>query len=268
MLRTLILSAATAVLATAAVNANAANVITYYNFDTLNGGGDIEDQVGSADITNVAGTLDTDSPLGDTLGSSLASSTGITSVPQADAPSFGTGDFSVSFWFNHVDGNTAGIIDSLASGDGGLQLNFGTNALNNRLAVGIRDTGGGFQVVSSEALTGFGNWIHMAVTVDRDSATGVVFYVNGVAQGTLGDATVWSGAAVDATQDMQIGGFNGNNAGRATDNIDELAFYTGILTPTEVAGLANGTLSPTQIPEPGSLALIGLGSLCVLRRRC
>lgn len=246
-------------------SANAASVITYYSFDSITGGTTIEDQVGSADITTVAGTLNGDSPLGDTLGSSFTPS-GTSTVPSANAPTLGLGDFSITFWMNIVDddNNPKGVLDMLAGiTTGGLQLNFGTGANLDKLALGI-GTAGGFQVALSDALapgTHYDKWTHVALTVDRDGgASGVQFYVDGNSYGSA-SAAGFATTSLSPTQNLEVGAFNNSNP---IDQIDDLAIFSGVLTAQEVSDLADGTAS---IPEPGSLALLGLGGLLVASRR-
>ncbi|MEM9347648.1 MAG: LamG domain-containing protein [Planctomycetota bacterium] len=246
-----------------------ANVITYYNFDQTST--PFVDQVGPADVTFGTGaTSNTDSPLGDTLGSSFSSTSGDSAATQANSPSIGTDDFSISFWMNLASsqsgGDANGILDMLANTNtGGLQVLISPS---DNIALGVGAAGNSFQNrLSSAALSAsnFDTWTHIAITVDRDSATGITYYVNGSVLGTSQDPTAYDGISLVPTKDLDVGSANGVFVTNGL--LDDLAIYTGVLTSQEVSGLAAGTLSPSQIPEPGSLALLGLGGLLVARRR-
>ena len=51
-------------------------------------------------------------------------------------------------------------------------------------------------------------------------------------------------------------------------SLDDVAFYDQTLTAAQAVGLSSGTLTPlTVVPEPASLALIGMSGLTLLRKR-
>ena len=114
----------------------------------------------------------------------------------------------------------------------------------------------GAQVVISNNLLGTitqedAAWVHVAVNVDRENEAAEIFFDN-VSQGSYDISplagNIWPG------QDMQIGVINnGTTAGAAQQcGLDDLAFYTGLLTETDRAALAAGTVSPREITEgPG-----------------
>jgi hypothetical protein len=103
-------------------------------------------------------------------------------------------------------------------------------------------------------------WHHLAYT--GDATNGGAFYVDGTQVST--DA-----APLNNTQTvndvMEIGGssrFSEDWDGR----LSQVAIYNERLSDVDIAALANGA-DPQNIPEPGSLALVGLGGLLIARRR-
>jgi hypothetical protein len=100
-------------------------------------------------------------------------------------------------------------------------------------------------------------WYHLAVTFDGST---FIFYVNGSAAITSGG---WSGYLADHHFDAQIGA--GDNTGFLPFNggVDEVAFYTNILTATQVtnhytAGLGSfsgRSFPPMIIEDPGSITV-------------
>jgi len=100
-------------------------------------------------------------------------------------------------------------------------------------------------------------WVHVAATWDSDSDEKHL-YVNGVLEDTQGFGGIdqdWGGNFVVGGHDAHTG------AGRGfLGKIDELRVFDGLLTQSEVQ-------TYMSIPEPGTLALLGLGGLLLAIRR-
>jgi len=101
---------------------------------------------------------------------------------------------------------------------------------------------------------------HIVLT---DDAGDVTIYFDGVADATDFDYTPGT-LTVDKTT---IGALRRTSTGfYLTGQVDEAAFFNYALDQQEVSLLAAGT-DPAVIPEPSSLAIIGLGLLSARRRR-
>ncbi len=176
---------------------------------------------------------------------------------------FGTGDWSFSYWVydNTSDGDIKGprIFDCLTGTTTGLQL--GTNATplyNFRM-----DDDEGAATISNNTLPVYfatDQWVHVAVTVDRTNFVGEVYF-DGVSQGTF---TILSSATgqIYPTQDMDIGVINGGDSTNGSDaqdsGLDDLAFYDGLLSAADIAGLASGMVTPLDyLPTPGTAYCFG-----------
>ncbi len=253
-----------------------ANVLHYWDMS----GAGTTDSVGG--VATTAGTnLDvTSSAYGAAPGSGgqyLTTTLGSWGVPMtADihdgtnptAMNFGTSDFSFSYWSydDTNDGDLRGprIFDSLLGTSTGIQLGTNLTPLYN-LRIDDSD-GGAFISNNTLAINQPGlQWVNITVNVSRSTGEAEIFF-GGVSQGTF---PVSSTGDIYPTQDMEIGSVNGgiNEGGLEGAGLDDLAFYDGTLSGAEITGLANGTLTPDQIPEPGSLILLSLGAMGFLRRK-
>ena len=242
-------------------------VIMYHDFEQA---GSSEDQVGSADVTwgATGASANADSPLGDTLGSSFNSTSATSTATQASAPTIGLSDFSISFWMNlssaESGGSANGVLDMLSGSTGGGMQVLISPTDNIALGVGAAS----FQNRLSTVALGAGNfdaWTHIAITVDRDNASGITYYVDGVQFGGNQDPTAYAGTSIAANQDLQVGSAN---ALPLNGLLDDLAIYTDVLSAAQVASLADGSNTPlTVVPEPSSVCLFSLGGLALIFRR-
>jgi hypothetical protein len=257
--------------------------IAYWNFttsaDTIGGIPTVE--LGTPDLS-------IDSSYGSTLGSGGNSlNTVISGGDYLEADvfegssllDFGTGDFSFSYWsFDDFgtdtgDGDARGprIFDSLSGTTVGFQLGSNASGIYNfRMdddAGGsvLSNAGGNLDSLSQPQDA----WVHVSGTVDRSGLNLATIYFDGVSQGSY-DISALTGN-INPSQDMQIGVINGGgSAGTAQKSgLDDLAFYAGVLSASQIDDLRLGNTTPDAyvVPEPSSSALILLGGFGLLIRR-
>ncbi len=238
-----------------------ASVVLYYDFEQP---ASSDDQVGSADVTwGAGGKANTDSPLGDTLGSSFSSTGSASIAAQAHAPTIGTSDFSVSFWMklplaqsggvsngivDLLDGSVGGGLQVLVSPSDNIALGVGAASFQNRLSTVALASGN------------FDTWTHIAITVDRDNANGITYYVNGTQLGGNQNPTTYSGTSIAANQDLQVASAN---ALPLNGLLDDLAVYSVVLTPAQVASLAAGTETPLTVSPPDTPPSLPTGLVAI-----
>lgn len=241
----------------------------YWDFD------DIDDSVGGLTGTDVTGSNYTLSSAtygaaytgaGNAMQTEL-SGTGFT-VATGGALDFNS-DWSVSYWvYNDRAGDSDSrgvrVYDTLSGTTTGIQLGSNGSGLHN-----ARFDGGLGSVVTngqtSMPMVVEDAWSHVVMNYEFGGTVTVYF------DGVLVDTDDVSGITdpLTATQDLEIGMINGGGSLGASQQgaLDDLAFYDGLLDANQIAGLAAGTITPADVPEPTSLALLGLGGLLVARRR-
>ncbi|MFI4861702.1 MAG: LamG domain-containing protein [Phycisphaerales bacterium JB063] len=123
---------------------------------------------------------------------------------------------------------------------------------------------GNLETFGDGGLLSTGTELHIVNTLDFGAGTNTL-YLNGTQVAQVGIQAGFDPTTYGATGDVQ------NWLGRSQwgdpsldASINEFNIYDTALTANEVA--ANFAAGPT-VPEPGSLALLGLGGLAILRRR-
>lgn len=157
----------------------------------------------------------------------------------------GTGDFSVDAWIRTTDDTgVKTILDKRTSSPAGVR-GFHFYLFEGDLGFQLADRDGSSICSSSptSACTNYGvpsfvadgAWHHVAVTVDRDNPTGMVFYVDGVSVGTA-NPTLRS-MSLDNTGPVRFGVRAFELVGHFDGDIDEVELFHRVLSPTEVAAL-------------------------------
>ena len=107
-------------------------------------------------------------------------------------------DFSLMGWIKIDGGSGTRILYSKMTVSNS-PVGWGLGLTNdNRLQLLLRDQVGGAALAGSSASVPSARWVHIGVTIDRDNASGIRFYINGVASGT-GNPTAAQGDLTTAT---------------------------------------------------------------------
>ena len=215
--------------------------------------------------------------------------------------------FTVEFWMRSDDTrgggnwwNGAWLINKDAPGPS--NNSFAITLNNGRITVGMGQNGHGDAAITSSAILNDYQWHHVAVT--RDAASGLVqIYTDG---DLTGSGYAFSGDIAN-TRDLLFGSEAETYGGRYIGWLDEIRLWSRVLSQVEIKNrsrildiinYANEGLvgywqfdgSPADaglylfggelvgnavidysgaplIPEPGTLAVLALGALCLARRR-
>ena len=188
----------------------------------------------------------------------------------------GAGDFTVTTWVKSTwaDGDDKQFIlkyGTAGSEFGGKEKDGGINS-GNRIVMKLEgsdfrflidsELDGGKEVLKIDpALVTTGEWVHVAGV--RDSAASLLrLYINGVEVATHDTENTFN---IDHDEIMTIGAAakeNGDYLGEIghwfAGELDDVRFYDEALSAGAIA---------STIPEPATLALLGLGGLLLRRRR-
>jgi hypothetical protein len=257
------------------------NLELYYNFNgDSTAVGDINDQSGnsrdgSGADKDASGTIDylfsndvqaasfgSSLNLGDTTDYVISDTPGYNGITGANAR-------TVAAWVKLDSVGQSTTIMEWGTNVNGVRWAFRINsAATNGTVGGLRVEVAGDFVVSDGAV-GLNGWHHVAATFVDDGSPVVedaLLYIDGVLQGqsnsggnspainTSGSAQVTVGSSQYFADDRQVDGL-----------LDEVAIWSRALSAQEIGELASNPITP--IPEPSSLALLGLGGLLVARRR-
>jgi len=156
-------------------------------------------------------------------------------VQAASAPDlqFGRGDFSFDAWLRLRDGSGVTSVLDKRTLSGGQVRGYHVFVANGRLGLQLAD--GLFTNYVASSVLPVGQWVHVTITVDRDSPTGVRFYYNGAAAGT-GDPTLRSGSLASPAP-LRIGGHSTSPQGGLRGALDEVELFDRVLWPSEIVTL-------------------------------
>ena len=242
-----------------------------------------EDSVDSLDADlangaslNIAGRfgsgLDLSSDSGGGSNATVNSAAGIAATQQ-------TGDFTVAVWLrpttDDLNNNFARVIDASTNTGGitsGYRLFTGGTGLENRFRF-LADKGASNVDITHTRTMTADTWTLWVVRydVDGNATTNVLIdgdsvnsaFVTGNNQSVAAGGSVFYASSDETTFGAQDTPNTDNNF---DGPIDDAAFFSGLLTDEEVATLYNSGAG-VFVPEPTSLALLGLGGLLVARRR-
>jgi hypothetical protein len=200
------------------------------------------------------------------------------SVTYGDILDVGTGEYSVSLWFNTSDFNATGANQFLASrganGSADPGWHFSANT-NGSLSIRMNATGAA-RMLSKGGLL-ISTWNHVVLTLGQElDGTGTITaYVNGSTAGF----TSPNGFAIPAGYNIIANdahelflGRRGTTTTPSNALLDDFAIWNRALSPSEVSLIYSSGLqglNVQQIPEPNSMVLSVLGGLAAIgfRRR-
>ena len=161
----------------------------------------------------------------------------------------GTGAFSMSYWFKIADDGTTnarGIFDFSGNGGDGPQSLYIGNTGN--LAFRVDGTSGGQAALVP--VSEDDQWHFVAATYDP--SVGIQVHLDGYGVDASTTTTNFGNVVFDT--DSYIGAFNVNDtiAARGLDGgLDDLAYYSGVLSQSEIEDLYSGAAVPSDfIPPP------------------
>jgi hypothetical protein len=201
----------------------------YYDFE-----GDFKDRHGSFDGTAKGGASTTSSS-GGKLGEAATFSNGDQYVDVGNAFDFGTGDFSIAFWFQPEDVQTEQVLFTThTSNDLGARGTYFDIYLNDsgylRLRTNVNNQGEQKNLNDSTSLSD-GTWYHIVVT--RRSST-YNLYLNDSAE--IGGATLDDGDISNGN----TGAISAQSTGIISGGlVDEMGVWTRVITGDERSHLYN-----------------------------
>ncbi len=155
-------------------------------------------------------------------------------VPATYLLDVGADDFSFDAWIRTEQ--TTGVRVLLDKRRSSPYLGYHLYLYNGRL--GMQLANGGYTNYNTQS--GFvadGDWHHVAVTVDRDDAQGIRWYIDGVELPETHNPTGRQGS-LDNARPLRLGARSlGSPGGYWTGEMDELDLHIGVLTPAEIAAI-------------------------------
>ncbi len=154
-------------------------------------------------------------------------------VPNASQINFGNSDFSVDAWVRTIDTNGVKVILDKRSA---ATIGYSFFLYQGRPGLQLADAGGYANFIPLGSIAN-GQWRHLAVTVNRASATGITFYVDGAAVATYnplpypGTVTNSNPLWIGVREPLQGGG--GNFLG----DLDEIELFNRELSAQDVQKL-------------------------------
>lgn len=216
----------------------------YWNFDETSGinASDKRGQdIGNPLNMNFTGaTFNTTSILGNSAYCDGTNDFGTTTGGIGGLPN-GTGDWSISLWFNDVNSAASGITWASASGFGERMIDVVVPANNFRVFFAGGDTGN----LNVSIVQDGTRWYHVVIIRNQSAVNELTTYINGTLKSTTAGAGTITGAATKICEDSSGGSdFKGH--------VDELGIWNRSISPSEVTNLYNnhiGITYPGTLPE-------------------
>jgi len=204
-------------------------LVGHYKFDSA---GPMVDSTGNQDLTVASGnaTGEPDAAVGDqSVGFDAdAVANGVLEASDNAAQDFGTGDFTIAFWYQ-LSGNPpsdARILGDYAGSGEGFALRATTSGTLEVIFDGL--TGSSSSVASG---TFDGTWQHVTITYDSAGGT-YQWYLNG----TPSISRPFSGGDINTSNPLRIGALDGSNEDY-DGLLDDVRLYTRQLSSSDVTEL-------------------------------
>lgn len=210
-----------------------AGVVGWWPFD-----GDATDLIGDAHGMLVGGArADAEGVVGRAL--TLDGSDDYVEIPARSELNFGTGDYSIAFWFRAAPSDVVtAVLDKRSNPEG--ERFFGYHVYVWESRVGTQLAGGAYHNYDSGntvAPVEDREWHHVVLTVERNNGTGLRFYVDGVAGSGQNATLVPPDASVDNDSPLFVGRRAVEASGYSHGSIDELLLVRGLLSPEQVSAM-------------------------------
>ncbi|MCY1022715.1 LamG domain-containing protein [Pyxidicoccus sp. MSG2] len=157
-------------------------------------------------------------------------------APSAPTNQMGSGDLSIDAWVRTSQiSDVQMIVDKREETVSSNVRGYGFYLYNRQLGFQLAD-GAGYSIYGTSGVNvSDGRWHHVAVTVDRDNASGGRFWLDGVLVGTF-DPRVRPGS-LDSTRPLRIGSRSTYVTGIFNGDIDEVAMHNRVLTPADISAI-------------------------------
>ena len=184
------------------------------------------------------------------LGFSAAAASHVVASQPSDAPYLGA--LTIAAWINVTPGGGDAVVASKVSANGAQNNPFDFIVGSGGLYF-VR-ANGSYCAWLSTATSGSG-WHHVAVVApDANVNTAPIFYLDGVALGTVNLALNSGGPATGDGSPIRLGR-RADGAGQLTGSLDDVRLYSRALSPADLAALfayAGSPSAPQFTTQPGS----------------
>lgn len=159
-----------------------------------------------------------------------------------DNHDMGTSDFTISAWMKRTDHTSGNVVIAKKNGGSNTQPGWALYCTNSASCTFYLADNSNNQFTISAVIPSAGQWIHLAVVLNRASNSNSKFYVNGVDVTSSRSGTISSVTSVDNALNLRIGSYS-NSSNVFNGSIDDVRIYKYTLTEKQVKTVyGNGAL--------------------------